>query len=231
MKEGLQNIGDLIAEPSSAFTRLRAEPRWGVMFLIFFLLSVFLMWVLMPYTAAMMEAQTASTEMTAEQAAAAEQVMRVVQYAGVFIFPIFGIIGLIIYCALIRLVLRFFMKASALRFRHIFAAVLHVSFIGWIVQLVNTVLLLIFKDVADVKSAVDMKMIPGMHHLAGMIAGGDLNPKLAIFLSHLNPLSLWIVAVFAIAVSRMTDIAPARSRVIAVVLWLLGVLMEALPAS
>lgn len=40
MKESLQNIGDLIAEPSSTFERLKSSPRSGVAF-VFFICSLF----------------------------------------------------------------------------------------------------------------------------------------------------------------------------------------------
>lgn len=231
MNESLQNIGDLIAEPSSTFTRLRSNPRWGLACLIFLLLAAFMGWVLMPYTSALMDAQIDPNEMTQEQLEATRQVMAVLKYIPMILGPISAFLVTLIISALLRLVVRFTLKESELRFRHILAAMFHVALPSWIVQLVNTALILIFKDVGDVKSAIDLKMIPGLHHLYAAVAEGSLNPKVAIFLSHFNPLSLWIIAILVIAVARLTDIEKPRARVIAILLWLLGVLVEALPAS
>ena len=44
MKESLQNIGDLIAEPSAAFLRLKLQPRSGIAFILFYLFSVLIGW-------------------------------------------------------------------------------------------------------------------------------------------------------------------------------------------
>ena len=54
MKESLQNIGDLVAEPSSAFIRLKSQPRSGVAFVVFYLFSVLIGWAVMPYTEAVL---------------------------------------------------------------------------------------------------------------------------------------------------------------------------------
>ena len=70
-------------------------------------------------------------------------------------------------------------------------------------------------------------MIPGLH----LLLGGGANPKLAILLSHINPLSLWIIAVVAIAVSILADIEKTRARVTAVILWGISILPEVISAT
>jgi hypothetical protein len=73
----------------------------------------------------------------------------------------------------------------------------------------------VFRDVGDVTSAADLKMIPGLH----LLFGEGVAPKLAILLSHINPLSLWLIAVMAIAVSILADVEKTRARITAVILW------------
>ena len=224
MKEGLQNIGDLIVQPSETFSRLKSQPRSGIAFIIFYLLSVFMLWATAPYMQQLMSGQMAQGDAPAEQLETMAQVMGALI---IFLGPLFAILGFIISSALLRLVARFLLKNETLRFRHIYAAVLHISLIGCLIQLVNTALLFVFKDVEDVKSTVDFKMVPGLH----MLFDSEINVKLLVFLSHINPLSLWLIAVMAIAIAVLADIEKNRARVAAVILWVISILFEVISAS
>ena len=224
MNESLQNIGDLVAEPKSTFTRLKSQPRSGVAFVIFYLFSVLLLWAIAPYTQQLM------SEGMAEADAPSEQLQTIAQVMGtliIFLGPLFAVVGFIIISALLKLGARYLLKNETLRFRHIYAAVLHISLINCVIGLVNTALLLVFRDVGDVKSVIDFKMIPGLH----MLFDSGTNAKLLMFLSHINPLSLWLIAVIAIAVAALTDMEKTRSRIAAVILWMLMILYEVLSAS
>ena len=186
MKESLQNIGDLIAEPSSTFERLKSSPRSGIAFVFFYLFTVLIAWAVMPYSDALTTAQLTKRGLPAAQLEAAGNIAEIFKSIGIFIGPIFAILGFIVSSALLRLAARFFAKNDALRFRHIYAAVVHISLIGCLIQLVNAALLLVFRSVGDVNRATDLKMIPGLHFLLG----GGANPKLTMLFSHINPLSL-----------------------------------------
>ena len=119
------------------------------------------------------------------------------------------------------------LKNETLRFRHIYAAVIHIWLINCLIQLVNTALLLVFRDAGDVKSTADFKMIPGLH----MLFDSGANAKLLVFLSHINPLSLWLIAVIAIAIAVLADLEKNRARIAAVILWGIGVLYEVMFAT
>ena len=103
----------------------------------------------------------------------------------------------------------------------------HIALIGCVIQLVNTALLLVFKDVEGIKNTVDLKMIPGLH----LLLGGVANPKLTMLLSHINPLSLWLIAVITIAITVLADIERNKARAAAVVLWVLSILPEVVFAT
>lgn len=222
MKESLQNIGDLIAEPSAAFSRLKSQPRSGIAYLVFYLFAVLVGWAVLPYTEALTTAQLVEGGLQPEQIEAAGNIGQIFKSIGIFIGPIFAILGFIVTSALLRLATRFFAKNDTLRFRHIYAAVVHISLIGCVIQLVNAALLLVFRDVEGVRSAVDLKMIPGLH----LLLGGGANPKLTMLLSHINPLSLWLIAVIAIAITVLADIERNKARAAAVMLWVLSILPE-----
>ena len=227
MKESLQNVGDLIAEPSAAFSRLKSQPRSGIAYLVFYLFAVLVGWAVLPYTEALTTAQLVEGGLQPEQIEAAGNIGQIFQSIGIFIGPIFAILAFIVISALLRLAARFFVEDETLRFRHIYAAVVHISLIGCVIQLVNAALLLVFKDVEGVKSAVDLKMIPGLH----LLLGGVANPKLTMLLSHINPLSLWLIAVIAIAITVLADIERNKARAAAVVLWVLSILPEVVFAT
>lgn len=224
MKESLQNIADLIAEPSAAFSRLKSHPRSGIAFIIFYLFSVLLLWAVAPYTQQLMSGQMEQSDAPSEQIQTMAQVMGALT---IFLGPVFAILGFIVSSALLKLGARFLLKNETLRFRHIYAAVIHISLISCLIQLVNTALLLIFSDVADVKGTADFKMIPGLH----MLFDSGTNVNLLVFLSHINPLSVWLIAVMAIAITMLADIEKNKARVAAVVLWALSILPEVVFAT
>lgn len=227
MKESLQNIGDLIAEPSSAFARLRSEPRSGIAFLVFYLIAVLVGWAVLPYTEALTTAQLVKKGLQPEQIEAAGNMGQIFKSIGIFIGPIFTILAFIISSAFLKLAARFLVKNETLKFRHIYAAVIHISLIDHLIRLVNAALLLVFRNVGDVKSAADLKMIPGLH----LLLGSGTNPKLAMLFSYINPLSLWVIAVTAIAISVLADVGKTRARVAAVILWVIGILPEVISAT
>ena len=227
MKESLQNIGDLIAEPSAAFSRLKSQPRSGIAFIVFYIFSVLLLWALAPYTQQLMsQAMAAETDAIPEQAQTMAQVMR---WLIIFLGPIGAIVGFIISSAILRVAVRFLLKNDTLRFRHIYAATLHIALISnCLMGLLNTVLLLALRNVDDVKNGVDFKMIPGLHML---FDSGTTNVKLLMLFSHINPFSVWIIAVMAIAIAVLADMEKSKARVAAVILWILSILPEVVSAA
>ena len=224
MKESLQNIGDLVAEPKRAFARLKSQPRSGVAFVIFYLFSVLLLWAIAPYT------QQVMSEGMAEAEAPPEQLQTITNVMGtliIFLGPIFAVVGFIIGSALLKLGARYLLKNETLRFRHIYAAVIHISLINCLIQLINTALLLVFKDASDVKGVADFKMIPGLH----MLFDSSVNVKLLVFLSYINPISVWPIAVIAIAIVVFADMEKNKARVIAIILWIISILPEVIFAT
>ena len=227
MKESLQNIGDLIAEPSATFSRLKSQPRFGIAFIVFYLFSVLIAWAILPYTEALSVAQLMKQGLQPEQLDAAGNIGQIFKSIGIFIGPVFALLVFVIISAFLKLAARFLTKDGSLEFRHIYAAVVHISLIGCLIQLVNAALLLVFKDIEGIKSAADLKMIPGLH----LLLGGDLNPKLAVLLSHINPLNLWLIAVMAIAIAVLAGMEKSKARVAAVILWVIGILPEVVFAT
>lgn len=225
MNVSLQNIGELVAEPSAAFERIKTEPRWGVAFLVFYLFTVLIGWATAPYSEGLIAEGMAQTDMSQQQRQAAETMVGIMTHVGLFLAPLFAALWFVISSAIFKLAARLG-NNDALTFRHIYAAVVHLSLLGCVINLVNTALLLVFQDVADVKNAADMNRLPGLHLLFGSLE----NVKLLMFLSHINPFSVWIIAVSSIAVAVLADVDKTRARIAAVLIWLVGILPEVLGA-
>ena len=143
MKESLRNIGNIIAEPGAAFSQLKSQPRWGIAFVVFYLFSILIGWAVMPYTATLIDVGLAKNDLQGDAVEAARNVTQVMKSIGVFIYPLFAVLGFIIGSTLLRLAARFLVKDETLKFGHIYAAVVHLSLINCIIQLVNAALLLV----------------------------------------------------------------------------------------
>ena len=224
MKDSLQNIADILAEPSAAFVRLKSEPKWLLAMVIFCLFSVGIAWTMFPFTAQMMNQKMMEEGVLSEQIEIAITVAQIVTPIASFVAPIIWFLAI---SAILTLAVRLLGLNDAIKFKHIYAAIVHTSLISILIVLVNTALLVVFRDVGDIKSIADMKIIPGLH----LLLGASENVKLLTFLSYFNPLSLWYLAVLAIGIRVFTGTDKTKAYVGAIIIWLLGIIPEAIFVS
>ena len=224
MKDSLQNITDILAEPSTAFARLKSEPKWGLALVIFCLFSAGIAWVMFPFTEQIIHQQMVEEGVPSEQMEISMTVARIATPIGALVAPIIWLLAI---SAVLTLVARLLSINDAIKFKHIYAAVVHTSLISILIALVNTALLVVFRDVEAIKSAADMKMIPGLH----LLLGASENVKLLTFLSYFNPLSLWYLAVLAIGIRVYADTDKTKAYVGAIIIWLLGIAPEVIFVS
>ena len=224
MKDSLQNIVDILAEPSAAFARLKSEPKWLLAMVIFCLFSVGIAWVMFPFTEQIIHQQMVEEGVPSEQMEISMTVARIATPIGALVAPIIWLLAI---SAILTLVARLLSINDAIKFKHIYAAVVHTSLISILIALVNTALLAVFRDIEAIKSAADMKMIPGLH----LLLGASENVKLLTFLSYFNPLSLWYLAVLAIGIRVYTETDKTKAYVGAIVIWLLGIAPEVIFVS
>ena len=224
MKDSLQNIADILAEPSAAFVRLKSEPKWLLAMVIFCLFSIGIAWAMFPFTAQMMDQKMMEEGVPSEQIEIAKKIARISTPIGALVAPIIWLLAI---STILTLTARLLGLNDAIRFKHIYAAVVHTSLISFLIALVNTALLVVFRDVQDVKSVADMKMIPGLH----LLLGASENVKLLTFLSYFNPLSLWYLAILAIGIRVFTGTDRTRACLVAIIIWLLGIIPEAIFVS
>ncbi len=224
MKDSLQNIVDILAEPSAAFLRLKSEPKWGLAIIIFCLFAVGIALAMLPFTEQIMYQAMAETGVPAEQIDISMKIGGIFGLIGSLVAPIIWLLAL---SAILTLAARLLGLNDVIKYKHIFAAVVHTSLISFLIALVNTALLVVFGDVENIKTVVDMKMIPGLH----LLFGASENVKLLTFLSYFNPLSLWYIAVLAIGIRVYADTDKTKAWIGAIIIWLLGIVPEAILVS
>ena len=224
MKDSLQNIADILAEPSAAFARLKSEPKWVLALIIFCLFSVGIAWAMFPVTELFMYQTMTEAGMSSEQIDISIKIARIFGLIGALAVPIIWLLAI---SAILTLAARLFGINEAIKYKHIYAAIVHASLISFLIALVNTALLVVFRDVADIKSVADMKIIPGLH----LLLGSSGNVKLLTFLSYFNPLSLWYLAVLTIGIRVFAGTDKTKACFAAIIIWLLGIAPEVIFVS
>ena len=219
MKASLQNIVDILAEPSAAFTRLKSEPKWLLAMVIFCLFSVGIAWVTLPFIEQIMGQKLMDEGAPSEAIEIGKIFAKIFVFIGSIAAPI---IWFFVISALLTLAARLFGISDAIKFNHIYAAIVHASLISILIVLVNTALLVVFRDVETIKNAADMKIIPGLH----LLLGSSENVKLLTFLSYFNPLSLWYLAVLTIGIRVFAGTDKTKACIGAIIIWLLGIALE-----
>ena len=174
-----------------------------------------------PFTAQMMAQTMMEAGVPAEQIEISTKIGQISGLIGSLVAPIIWLLAI---SAILTLAGRLLAIDDAIRFKHIFAAVVHTSLVSFLIALANTALLAVFRDVEAIKNVADMKMIPGLH----LLLGASENVKLLTLLSYFNPLSLWYLAVLAIGVRIFADTDKTKACIGAIVIWLLGVAVEAI---
>ena len=216
MKESWQNLIDLIANPKATFTRLKSKPKWGVAFLVFCFLVVWLAWMVYPFTRQFLNPQYASRLADIELLGSTRAASMVfVAVSGI----VLGILCAVVFSAILTVVSRVFKVNEALKFKHIFAAWWHSILINPLVFFINIAFLPVFRRVEDIETLIDLRVIPGIHMLVTSVE----NPYLLMFLSYVDLLGIWNIFVLTVAVATLAEVSKTKACLTAVIIWLLRV--------
>ncbi len=212
MKESWQNLIDLVVRPSATFERLKSSPQWILAFVLFFLLSLGLTWANAPFIERLMSLLQPDVATTISFKSYVTK----------------GSVVVVLWCIILGTVFTFaarvFKINSALKFKHIFAAVVHTSLIGTLIYLINIGLFPLFRQLEDINRPIDMKLIPGLHMLVGSIE----NAHILTFLSHINPLSVWYIGVLTIAVAILAEVNRVKACFTALIIFFIRIGTEIL---
>ena len=213
MKESWQNLSDLITNPSATFERLKFNPKWVFVFVVFCLLSLGVGGAVAPFTQQLLTPHAVQNSVPNETLLVVPVMMMALVWA---------ILWCVVLSALLTGVARLFKIDRTVKFRHIYAGIVHTSLIRSLIFLVNVGMLPIFRKVEDIEAAIDTRVIPGMHLLVGSIESTNL----LLFLSYVNVLSIWHIFVLTIAISIFAGVNRIQACFAAIFVWLLRVGVE-----
>lgn len=208
MKESWQNLSDLITNPSATFTRLKSKPKWVLVFVVFCLLALGMGGATAPFTRQLLMPDSVENSVPNETLSVVPVMVMALVWA---------VLWCVALSILLTVVARIFKIDKAVKFKHIYAVIVHTSLIRSLIFLVNTGILPIFKRVEDVEAAIDTRVLPGLHMLAGSIE----NTSLLMFLSHINVLSIWYIFVLTVAISIFAGVNRMKACFAAAFVWLL----------
>ena len=212
MKESWQNLIDLVVKPGATFERLKANPKWVMAFVLFFSLSIGLAWANAPFIERLMFLLKPDVATTTSFKSYLTK----------------GTVTIVLWCIILSVIFtiaaRVFKINPALKFKHIYAAVVHTSLIGTIIYLINIGLFPFFRQLEDINRPIDMKLLPGLHMLAGSIE----NAHILTFLSYINPLSVWYIVVLTIAVAILAEVNRVKACFTALIIFFIRIGTEIL---
>ena len=110
-------------------------------------------------------------------------------------------------------------KIDDIRFKHICAAFFHIMLIRVMTFLVNAGFLPVFRDLEEIHTTVDARVIPGLHLLAGPLE----NQHLLMFLAYINPIATWYIFVLTIGIHIFAEVSKAKALFVALIIWLFRV--------
>ena len=213
MKQSLQNIVDLVMNPKAAFTRLKSEPKWVTVFTVYCLFSLLLAWTLMPYTQKLLAAR--STDPLSYN--------KTLSFIAITLFSMaYTILMAIFLSVILTIITRIAKIESGIRFRHICAAFFHIMLIRIMTFLVNAGLLPVFRDIEDIHTTIDARVIPGLHLLAGSLE----NQVLLMFLAYITPVAMWYVFVLTIGIHIFAEVGKVKALCVALIIWLFRVTLD-----
>ncbi len=216
MRESWRNLIDLIANPKATFTRLKSVPKWGVAFVVFSILVVWLAWMVYPFTQQFLNPRYASSLADIKLFGSTRATSMVfVAVSGI----ILGVLCAVVFSTIFTVVSRVFKINEALKFKHFFAAWWHSILINPLVFFINIAFLPVFKSVDDIKTVVDIRIVPGMHMLMSFVE----NQHLLLFLSYMDLLGIWNIFVLTVAVATLVEVSKTKACFTAVIIWLLRV--------
>ena len=210
MKDSLQNVVDIIINPTAAFTRLKYEPKGIAALTIYCILSFVLAWTLLPYTQKLIATRVIDTP----------PYSKTLSVISITVFSTaYTILMAILFSGVLTIIAKIVRIKSYIKFKHICAAFFHIMLIRIMTFLANAGLLPVFRDVEDIHTTVDARIIPGLHLLAGSLQ----NQHLLMFLAYINPVALWYIFVLTIGIHIFAEVNKVKALFVALIIWLFRV--------
>lgn len=213
MKQSLQNVIDIIMNPKAAFTRLKSEPKWVTVLIIYCILSFVLAWTLLPYTQKLLSVRAIENQSYS---------ITIPVISITIISTVYTILMSILFSVVLTIIAKIVSIQSDIKFKHICTAFFHIMLVRIMTFLVNAGLLPVFREIEDIQTTIDARVIPGLHLLAGSLE----NEHLLMFLSYVNPVAIWYVFVLTIGVHIFTEVSKVKAFFVALGIWIVRMSLD-----
>ena len=217
MYRTLKIFANIIGKPSAAFRALKDQPNGFKAFIIIAVVSMGIAWAVLPFS------QQIKMLAPGLDAPHIEQNQTTIERLNLLILlstPFLLLIKCLISAGILYFGSQFLGSQQVLKFKSMFAVVVHAELILVLSHLINAVLLLGFKDISDIQTPIDLQMIPGLHLLFGDHPLGAL--KLTL-LSQMTPFALWYLIVLSVGVAIVADLKRKRVEWLVVFVWLVDI--------
>lgn len=217
MSRTLKILANIIGKPSAAFRTLKDQPDGFKAFIIIALVSIGIAWAVLPFSQQIKMLEPGLDTPHIEQN---QTTVESLNFLTLLFTPFLLLIKCLVSAGILYFGSQFLGSQQALKFKQKFAVVVHAELILVLSNLINTVLLLGFKDIRDVQTPIDLQMIPGLHLLFGDHPLGDL--KLTL-LSQMTPFAIWYLIVLSVGVAIVADLKRKRVEWLVVLVWLVDI--------
>lgn len=216
MKTSLQNIGDIFAEPRVLFTRLTLDPRWGAAYILICLTSIFVAWARAPYEIQLLSQSGQSVNMIGFRIGLI--ITHAIMKCG------WLLIEAVLMGSILTAGARIFNISEAIKFRHIYACLIHLFLIRAFGDVLNIGFIFVFRDVSDVSEIIDLQLLPGMHQLAFFIE----DAKLMFLLSNFHIAAIWEMICLTIAIATIAKMPLLRAFIVTACIWVINIMIALL---
>lgn len=212
----LTNLFNIIVSPREIFEELVEQPKWVFAFIIITVINIIIEFYTLPFTHNLMLNQL-ETQIGEDAARQTLEMTKQYQYIGLAFSPISYLIKLLI-VSMFLFFSAIILNAQNLRFKMIFALLIHSEIILIFMNIIN-LLILYVKGINTITDSTDMYTIYGLIYFLQDKAS---NQPLFTFLNNFNLFTIWYLLTLTLGISIVTHLKKWKSAIIVLFVWLLG---------
>ncbi|MFQ6084389.1 MAG: YIP1 family protein [Candidatus Aminicenantia bacterium] len=216
--EQIKIIKDIIFSPTKAFKKINRKPKWLIVFLTIGVGTMIISYLTLPFV---VQVATLSIppDISPNEAENVLNTMKPMRVIGIFLSPLFLLIGFLIIAVILWLIVQLF---SEVDFKRIFSIVVHCGIITFLGS-VLTLIILQLRGLRSIKSAADVQVSLGLDIF---LRNPDLSLAFKTFLSNINVFSIWWIVLITLGISITSKISKTKSAFIAIFFWLFSTAIQ-----
>jgi len=212
-------LKDIFFSPERAFKEINKRPKWLIAFLIIGIGTIMTNYFILPFANRVATFSVAS-DTSYNEAENILNMMKSMQIIGIFLLPLFLLIGFLFTAVILWLIIRIFSDET--EFKKIFSMVVHSRIILFMGSLLSLIILQL-RGLQSIKSAADIQVSLGLDLF---LRNPDLDLPLKAFLSNINVFSIWWIVLISLGISIAAKISRTKAIVIAIFFWLFSTAIQ-----